>query len=128
MCGLSERTDLEGISLKPQLVDSSSKRERPAITSHNQGNHAIRSEGWRYIRYADGSEELYDMLNDPKEWTNLADQSQYADIIASHRKWLPKRDAPPAINSAHRVLTYNKSTDEAIWEGVSIQRTAPIPE
>ena len=128
LCGLSERTDLEGISLKPQLVDSSSKRERPAITSHNQGNHAIRSEGWRYIRYADGSEELYDMLNDPKEWTNLADQSQYADIIASHRKWLPKRDAPPAINSAHRVLTYNKSTDEEIWEGVSIQRTAPIPE
>ena len=128
LCGLSERTDLEGISLKPQLVDSASKRERPAITSHNQGNHAIRSEGWRYIRYADGSEELYDMLNDPKEWTNLADQSQYADIISSHRKWLPKRDAPPAINSAHRVLTYNKSTDEAIWEGVSIQRTDPIPE
>src|SRR5690606_35171499 len=57
--------DLEGHSLMTQLRDASSKREWPAITSHNQGNHGIRTERWRYIRYADGSEELYDMQADP---------------------------------------------------------------
>ena len=37
----------------------------------------MRSEKWRYITYADGSEELYDMVNDPNEWTNLAKDPQY---------------------------------------------------
>jgi arylsulfatase A-like enzyme len=50
----------------PQLKDAAAPRERPAITTHNQGNHGIRSERWRYIRYADGSEELYDMQADPQ--------------------------------------------------------------
>ena len=71
-------------SLAPQLRDAATKRERPAITSHNQGNHGIRSERYRYIRYADGTEELYDMVNDPSEWHNLADNSEHAAIIAEH--------------------------------------------
>jgi choline-sulfatase len=128
LCDLSERSDLEGISLKPQLVESNSKRDRPAITSHNQGNHGIRSENWRYIRYADDSEEFYDMVNDPHEWKNLASHPEFAAIIDEHRKWLPKRDVPPAPNSAHRVLTYDKEKDEANWEGVPIRRGDPIPE
>ena len=128
LCGLSDRSDLEGISLVPQLRDPDSTRERPAITSHNQGNHGVRSERWRYIRYADGSEELYDIANDPHEWHNLADQPTVAQVIAEHRKWLPERDVPPVLNSAHRVLTYDRSTDEAIWEGTTVRRNDPIPE
>ena len=127
LCQLSARSDLEGISLVPQLRDSNTVRERPAITSHNQGNHAIRSESWRYIRYADGSEELYDHRNDPHEWTNLASDPQFDSVIAAHRRWLPTIDCPPAPNSAQRVLTYNKATDEAVWEGTIIRRTDPIP-
>ena len=122
------RTDLEGLSLVPQLKDAAAKRERPAITSHNQGNHGIRSERWRYIHYADGSEELYDMQNDPNEWTNLAGKPEHAAVIAEHKKWLPKIDLPPAPNSASRVLTYDKTTDEAVWEGKTVKRTDPIPE
>ncbi|MCC6509647.1 MAG: sulfatase [Pirellulaceae bacterium] len=124
----AKRDDLEGLSLAPQLKDSSIKRERPAITSHNQGNHGIRSENWRYIRYADGSEELYDMQADPNEWHNLAALPERAAIIAEHKKWLPKIDLPPAPGSASRVLTYDKATDEAVWEGQTVKRTDPIPE
>ena len=128
LCGLAERTDLEGISLKPQLIDANAQRSHPAITTHNQGNHAVRTESWRYIRYADDSEELYDLVNDPQEWTNLAGRADYFAVIAEHQKWLPKRDVPPAVNSAHRVLTYDRKTDEAIWEGTVIRRIDPIPE
>ncbi len=128
LCGLPTRDDLEGISLLPQLEDATAIRERPAITSHNQGNHGIRSERWRYIRYADGSEELYDMQADPNEWNNLAGQAKYADVIAEHRRWLPKIDEPPAPGSASRVLTYDKATDTAIWEGKTVKRNDPIPE
>ncbi len=128
LCGLQVRDDLEGISLVPQLKEASTKQERPAITSHNQGNHGIRSQRWRYIRYADGSEELYDHEADPHEWTNLAAESKHADVIAEHRRWLPKIDVPPAANSAHRILTYDQATDEAVWEGRRIRRADPIPE
>ena len=125
---LPPRDDLEGLSLVPQLRDASAPRDRPALTSHNQGNHAVRSERWRYIRYADGSEELYDMRADPHEWTNLAGRAEHAAVIAEHKKWLPKIDEPPAQNSAHRVLTYDRVTDEAVWEGQAVKRSDPIPE
>lgn len=128
LCGLQPRDNLEGISLVPQLKDAKAPRERPAITSHNQGNHGIRSERWRYIRYADDSEELYDHQSDPHEWTNLAAKPDHVAVIAAHRRWLPKIDVPPAANSAQRVLTYDKTTDEAVWEGKPVRRTDPIPE
>lgn len=128
LCGLPQRDDLEGLSLIPQLKDPNAKRERPAVTSHNQGNHAVRSVKWRYIHYADDTEELYDMEKDPEEWDNLAGKPEYAEVIAEHKKWLPKIDVPPAPNSASRVLTYDKKTDEAIWEGKTVHRSDPIPQ
>lgn len=126
LAGLPPKEGLEGISLLPQLQDASTKRERPAITTHNAGNHGIRSENWRYIVYADGSEELYDMVKDPNEWTNLAADPAYAEVIAEHRKWVPKGDLPPAPNSAHRILIYENG--KVNWEGEDVPADAPIPE
>lgn len=57
------------------------------------GAHAVRSERWRYIRYADGSEELYDHDADRNEWHNLTDEKRYAEVVASHSKWLPTTEA-----------------------------------
>jgi choline-sulfatase len=128
LAGVAKRDDLEGLSLAPQLKDATTKRERPAITSHNQGNHGIRSERWRYITYADGSEELYDLQADPREWTNLAGKAEHAAVIAEHRKWLPKPDLPPAPGSASRILTYDKESDEAVWEGKPVKRGDAIPQ
>jgi arylsulfatase A-like enzyme len=126
LAGLPPRDDLQGRSLVPQLHDASAPRERPAITTHNQGNHAIRSERWRYIHYADGSEELYDMENDPHEWHNLAGRADHVNVLAEHRRWLPAIDVPPAPGSAHRVLTYDPATDSAVWEETPIGRSTPI--
>ena len=136
LCGLPPRSDLEGVSLRPQLENSSTARVRPAITTHNQGNHAVRSEHWRYIRYADGTEELYDERTDPNEWTNLVqtvrgDARAVSEVnarLAEHRRWLPRRDVPPVPGSADRVLTYDPDTDMAIWEGQPVRRGDPVPE
>ena len=128
LCGLPPRKDLEGISLCPQLADAKAPRERPAITSHNQGNHGIRSERYRYIRYADGSEEFYDLQKDKNEWTNLAKDPACAELIAEHRKWLPKPDRPLAEGSKARILRYDAKKDEAVWEErMTIKRDSPIP-
>jgi len=128
LAGLPPRDGLEGESLVPQLRDATAPRERPAITTHNQGNHGIRSERWRYIRYADGSEELYDSQNDPHEWKNLAGDPALAEVVAAHARWLPTPDVPPVPGSAHRVLTYDAATDTAEWEGHTVSRTDPIPD
>jgi hypothetical protein len=71
---------------------------------------------------------LYDHDSDPHEWTNLAANPEYATIIDEHRRWLPSIDQPPAPNSAQRVLTYDPTTDQAVWEGSLVRRTDPIPE
>lgn len=126
LCGLPEKDGVEGLSLVPQLKDGSTKRERPAITTHNAGNHGIRSENWRYIIYADGSEELYDMVNDPNEWTNLAGDSKYDEIKAAHLKFAPKNDKDPAPNSASRIIIYKDG--QMNWQGEDVAADAPIPE
>lgn len=128
LCGLPRRDDLEGISLLPQLREATAPRDRPAMTSHNQGNHGIRSERWRYIRYADGSEELYDLQADPHEWENIISEPASAAVADEHRRWIPSVDVPPAPGSAHRVLTYDPARNEAVWEGERIAADAPIPE
>lgn len=127
LCGLSPRPELEGISLRPQLEDAAAVRARPAITSHNQGNHSVVTERWRFIQYADGSEELYDLKSDPHEWQNLAKDPQFLSILESHRRWLPTIDNPPAPGSQHRILEYDPATDTAIWQGSPVTRDEDIP-
>jgi hypothetical protein len=55
---------------------------------------AVRSEQFRYIRYADGSEEFYDHRNDPDEWNNLAKDPAFRDQMDRHSKALPRSYAP----------------------------------
>jgi hypothetical protein len=73
----------------PLLADPTAAWDRPAITTYGQNNHAVRSERWRYIRYHDGAEELYDHERDPNEWENLAADTRYDEIKREHAKWLP---------------------------------------
>ncbi len=125
LAGLPANGAVEGLSLAPQLKDSTAPRERPAITVHNHDNHGVRSERWRYIRYADGSQELYDMKADPNEWQNLATHPEYADVIAEHAKWIPE-SAEPAPGSRHRILTYRNGV--ANWQEEDISPGDEIPE
>ena len=87
----------------------------------------IRSD-WRYIRYADGSEELYDLKADPNEWMNLAKDAKYAEQKQELARWLPKVDVPAVPGSAQRVLTYDPSSKAITWEGQPVSPTDPIPE
>jgi choline-sulfatase len=119
LSGLPAQPELEGHSLRPLLRNPNAKRAWPALTTHNQNNHAVRSERWRYIRYADGSEELYDHSRDRNEWTNLANNPRYANVIAEHRAHLPKVNAAPVPGSAGRLLVNDGGVWK--WEGKPIR-------
>lgn len=125
LCGLPANPQTEGHLLQPQLEDAKAKRAWPAITTANPDNHAVRSRRYRYIQYADGSEEFYDHQEDPNEWHNLAGQVRYAEIINAHKGWLPSQQAPLAAGSRGRTLDWKAG--KAIWEGQEIPSEAPIP-
>lgn len=77
----------------PLLRDPAAEWGRPVLTTHGRNNHAVRSEQWRYIRYSDGKEELYDRDSDPLEWTNVAGKSEFAEIKRKLSRWLPQTNA-----------------------------------
>lgn len=94
LCGLPKKPGLDGRSLLPQLKNPQAERPVPALTTHGRANHSLRSKKWRYIRYADGTEELYDHSEDPMEWKNLAGDPKFAKIKADLVRHLPSTDAP----------------------------------
>lgn len=73
LAGIPLLSGTDGFSLR-QFMDASSSadRERPVVTTWLKGNHSLRTGHWRYTRYGDGTEELYNHELDPYEWTNLA--------------------------------------------------------
>ena len=56
------------------------------VTTFGYKNYGVRSERYRYIVYADGTEELYDHQKDKWEWRNLADNPEYAKMKEKMRK------------------------------------------
>lgn len=80
----------EGQSLVPLLKNPETDWPHIARTSFGPGNVAIKSERYRYIHYADGSEEFYDHNADPHELTNLIKKPSIGKIIDAHRMHLPE--------------------------------------
>jgi arylsulfatase A-like enzyme len=94
LAGIPIPSQCKDPSIRTLLADPASAWDRPAMSTMGRGNHAVRDDRWRYIRYADGSEELYDRQADPLEWTNLAGKPELAEIKARMATWMPTEDAP----------------------------------
>ena len=96
LCRIPKLTSNEGMSLAKVLSapHETTLSRQGVLTTYAKGNHAIRTERYRYIRYEDGSEELYDHDADPREWRNLAGTGNAAETLAQLRLLLPKHDAP----------------------------------
>jgi arylsulfatase A-like enzyme len=97
LCGLPTPGHVQGLSIRPLLVNPQMPWDQPAVTTYRLNNHTVRSEGWRYTRYSDGGEELYDETGDPYEWTNLAvgGGGNYA-LKSDLARYLPTDNRPPA--------------------------------
>jgi arylsulfatase A-like enzyme len=95
LCGLPKRRGLDGQSLKSLLENPERKWDRPVVITYGLNNHAVQTERWRYIRYRDGGQELYDHERDPNEWTNLASIPKYSPQKTKLSKWLPSTNGEP---------------------------------
>jgi uncharacterized sulfatase len=89
-CGSSAPHALAGESLKPQLENPTATGKATAFTLVARGGgkygQAVRTERWRYIRWSDGNQELYDAENDPQEVHDLSDDATQAKVIEELRR------------------------------------------
>ena len=88
--------NLEGVSLAATLKNPEQAEDRDVFLPYmTPGAYAVINRDWRYIRYDNGSEELYDLQADPNEWFNLAKQAKHAATKARLRASAPTTFAPP---------------------------------
>lgn len=111
LAGLPSDANQEGQSLVPLLSDPHAEWRFPAITSFGPDNYSVRSERYRYIRYRDGSRELYDHASDPHEWNNLLGDGAAPDptvesIADEMQKFIPKKQHAllPGDSTGHRAF------------------------
>ncbi|WP_111706190.1 sulfatase [Lutibacter citreus] len=93
---------LSGFSMKPFLANPKNGkwkgpkvaltvvRGNPKSNEPNQQSYSVRSKNYRYIRYVNGKEELYNHTNDKYEWTNLAYKPQFKKRKKKLEKQLDK--------------------------------------
>jgi iduronate 2-sulfatase len=96
LCNLPKAPKLEGNSIVPLIKKPDIDWDKSVLSSWYYKNLSVRSNNWHYIKYRDGSEELYNHLNDPGEHVNLANDPAYSQKITELQKSLPKTDALPA--------------------------------
>jgi len=95
LCGLTPPPGLEGKSLRPLLDDPHAPWDKPAFTQVWRGSfpgYSVRTERFRYTEWDDGRQgvELYDYQQDPREFSNRAQDPQYASVVAELKALIQK--------------------------------------
>jgi len=101
--GIDPPDNMRGMSLKP-LFEEESVAWRRYVVTEIPGNvgRVLRTQRYKYTTCVnDPVEQLFDMLDDPGETTNLAPSSQYASILGEHRQlvreWESRLDVAPNV-------------------------------
>lgn len=97
MLGLPANSENVGRDLTPYLNGDGSLPVQPQLSVFGEGNFAVVDQRYRYIRYADGSEELYDHENDPLEWNNIAMSPEHAAAKARLAQRIPTNAQPDIL-------------------------------
>jgi arylsulfatase A-like enzyme len=106
LCGLPEKEGLDGQSLIPLLKNPEASWDYPAISTYDFSEFSVRTEDWRYTRYIDDSEELYDHRADPQEWTNLAYDPRYKKIKEKLSRCIPE-DPAPLVDTSYKLMPHH---------------------
>ena len=102
LAGLPHNPMNEGKSLLPVLQGGALVEKRHAIATYGRNNHAVITRDYWYIRYEDGSEELYDRHSDPNAFTNIAGDPALEDEKVGLKALLPQENrlwAPASATS-----------------------------
>ena len=114
LAGLPVPPQCDGRSLVPHLRDPATPRDGFALTSYvfrgDAGpSHAVADARYRLIRYADGFEELYDLVEDPHEFTNRAADPAISPVKARLSAGLPAEAATSVGAPAQSAFNLRKA-------------------
>jgi len=105
MCGLPPNTQNQGRDISALLSNPKLDLSHAAVTTFGPNNHAVKTERYRYIRYENGAEELYDHYADSNEWHNLASNPEFAALKVELRAFFPD------VNANWSPLSYYTGND-----------------
>lgn len=113
VAGAAKPTGLDGVSLAP-LARGREQAVRPWLHSEHapcygkaQAFHALTDGRWKYIwRPLDGSEQLFDLQQDPREERDLSQVAERAQDLERWRKTLVERLAgrPEGFSDGRRLI------------------------
>lgn len=93
-CGLTVPAhSFDGKSMVPLFNNPKAAWNRPGITSFGEQYTGVRDERYRYIRYPDGTEELYDHKTDPYEHINIAGKASMKEVKSKLMQAVPQQYA-----------------------------------
>jgi len=89
LCGLEVPQRLQGKNISPMLDNPAHKvRDAAFSVAPSSKGFLLREDKWAYIQYAEDASqgiELFDMANDPRQFTNLAGQPEFASRAADFK-------------------------------------------
>ncbi|MEL7118290.1 MAG: sulfatase [Bacteroidota bacterium] len=83
LAGLVRPKHVHGRDLSPLVKDPRVEWQYPILSTFNKSNHSLRTADYRYIRYANGDQELYHMKVDPLEYKNLINDEKNRSTVES---------------------------------------------
>jgi arylsulfatase A-like enzyme len=114
LCGVEDAQARDGVSLAPVLKDPARAKDRDVfLPGMRPAEYAVMNQNWRYIRYADGTEELYSVRQDPNEWDNLAGNPEFVDVKRRLAASAPRSFAPAVARGAFKMVIEG---DDFHWE------------
>lgn len=125
LCGLPSNPENDGRSFAPLMDDPTMAWDFPTLTTYQEGNHSITDGRYRYTLYRGkgDAEELYDHQTDPMEYTNLAYNPAYADVVAELSAYLPDHDEPESPENPYNdLISQNRTAYKAEVEAWATQK------
>ena len=140
---------LDGYSIRPFLENPTSGTwDGPAVALNHlhgeitpqdnipspisENHHSVRSERYRYTLTSDGAEELYDHLNDPNEWNNLANtvmNNETKSILDWHNaellKLLKKNTMSNSMQAQNTSFNFSQNYPNPFKKTTKIEYTIP---
>ena len=124
LVGLEDDGSRDGSSLLPLITDPGARGGTVAITMFD-GSISLRTAEWRYIVSLDGSEQLYDIVADPNQFDNLADEPSLAGAMRALRRLAESKAADLGVTVDFRdAILRGNGEAQHFWLTPNVEKVA----